>query len=272
MKTIATLGLMAICTTTLAFAGTDAKDVKASVAPTEPPSDAGFYVALEAGATFDQTADAKYIQTSTNTNPSFSTAATKYGQNSSSVGGLGGLKFGYYFDSFSVGDEPLRLQYAIEEDIYYLHHSFDSAQTISTGTNVGRMHQTHEDFNNVAFMTNGILRLKTGNFFTPYVGVGVGVEYISNDNVSLTNLNGPTVGQIRNETEDDTVAFAAQGIAGFDLEIVKHWVLFTEYKYLVAVDPELTNNFNFGGRTFFTKEDMGWYGQQVISAGLKYNF
>ena len=257
--TVALLSLPAVS----AFAGgpnPDAKDMK-GMSTMEMVSDAGVYVAAFGGANLAQ-GYANGRVDFTGPGGDF----TYHGNNSNHVGAVGGIKVGYNFASIPVGGE-FRLQPAVETEAFY----------VGTETNIHSNFGGSDDFdvkghmNNAAFMLNGLVRLKTGTFFTPYVGAGIGTEYLT--------FTRPTVSEpsfdlnLHAEHNANAFAAAAQAIGGFDFEICKHWDLFTEYKYLVAIDPSLDfGNVNFGDSAYNTKLDPSNIGQHIVTVGVKYNF
>jgi opacity protein-like surface antigen len=254
--------LLTAAMTVSAYAG-DGKDMK-QVAAAASDSDAGFYIAIEGGANFAQSYDRKEVRTESANGPAPG-ATSYYGHGSDSLGAVGGLRVGYDFASLPLGGR-FRLQPAVELESYYL-NSYSKETSQSDGSN-SYFHRT--EFNDAAFLANGILRLKTGTLFTPYCGVGIGGEYVSNDHNRITNL---ADGDKYNQTNNDDLDFAVQALAGFDVEVAKGWSLFAEYKYLGALDPDLTNSYQAaGGFTVNRESRLSWYSQNLVVAGLKYKF
>lgn len=269
--------MAAVLSTIIAFpahayadTGTDAKDMKElKMTPEIRPTDAGFYVALDGGSNFAQVTDTKKVVQSDSA--AGVGTATSYGTGSGGVGWVGGLKVGYNFESYDLGN-GFGLQPAVEAEAYYL-NSY-TKQNYSTAGNYPA-NGFRAQYNDGAFMLNGLVRLKTGTLFTPYLGAGVGGEYITNTSVTLydpsANAKFPLSGA-------DDFDFAVQGIAGFDIEVAKHWDFFTEYKFIAAIDPTLSNSVNVHGvpdvanGTYSAKYEPGYIGQHLITAGLKYNF
>jgi len=275
MKNCYLVGLIYVAASTLsAFAGTDAKDMKEIAAVPAPiTSDAGFYLALEGGANFSQSHDRKQIETG-NGPGSLTGTATNYGSGDDGIGAVGGVKFGYNFESYDIGD-GFGLQPAVEEEVMYVGSYDKNKYTIASanggfGPFTGFPYSTRDTFNNVAFLTNGIVRFKTGTLFTPYLGLGVGGEYVTNDHVKLKNIGNAQAG---NMSDGNSLNVAANALIGFDIEVAKGWDLFTEYKYLVAFDPVLSNTITTSpGTTFTYASKLGWYSQNLVTAGIKYNF
>ena len=183
-------------------------------------SDGGFYVALEGGALFATGYEKQQSTSITTVTPTqcwdpplsqtFNVGSLHDG---SGWGGAAGLKGGYNFDSFPACDSlQLRLQPAVEAEALYLGNS---------------------DFDAAALFVNGILRFKTSSIITPYLGAGVGAEWVSG-------------------LPDSNVGFAVQGLAGVDFAIDKHWSIFTEYHFIDDLSISLQ--------------------QHVVLAGIKYSF
>jgi len=238
-----------------AYAGPDSKDMKMSVAPTPPPSDEGFYVAAYGGAQF----------------------ATDYGNERRNLalgggnvdvpspttqddwGGAGGIKVGYNFESYDIC-EGFRLQPAVEGEGLYLGTTSRATSAIPLAENTS--------YNSAAWFVNGIVRFKFDFPVKPYIGLGVGGQYITTHSefspngipLHVTGMNG------------DDVDFAFQALAGFDYEVCPHWVLFTEYKFIDALgtDIKYTNVGGVSGLDYRFKPDQ--IQQHLITAGVKYNF
>ncbi len=264
-----------------AYAGTDVKDTKdTKQVAAESPSDAGFYVAVFGGANVAQDYGDRHGTASAP--PIFSTTDIKVGSGSN-VGGVGGLKFGYNFNSFAV-DGDFRLQPAIEAEAFYLgttpHFNYHGSTAVGAAT-LTTDGTVKDNLDSAAFFVNGILRLKTGTIFTPYLGIGVGAEYMSlssgngTDVATVTTIRGSTVAHGNGTVGgDDDVVFATQGLAGFDIEVAKHWDIFTEYKFVAGIDPSfnLGTVGTFGGANITGKINPSYIGQHLITAGVKYNF
>jgi len=254
-----------------AQAGTDYKEMKMS--PELRPTDAGYYVGIYGGANLAQ---------NYNTHTSIDPTATSFpsvgtfkqgGSTSGDVGAVGGLKGGYNFESYQI-DGDFMLQPAVEAEVFYL--GSKAKTTFSyTGTPASTITETR-NMDSVAFMLNGLIRFKTGSIFTPYLGAGIGAEYTQASNATLTSGTGSTNGG-NNHVNADNVSPAVQGLIGCDIEVFKNWDLFTEYSYLVAINPQFSS-VNFSGldpiggndNSYTFKSD--YMGQHLINAGVKYNF
>jgi opacity protein-like surface antigen len=263
-KVLASTALLAVLSVS-AYAGPEAKDMK-MMAPEIRPSDAGFYVGIYGGANFAQNYNTHTAFTPDNTTfPGFGNFK-QGGSTSGGVGGVGGIKGGYNFESYPIAGD-FGIQPAVEVEALYL-GALVKTKFNYTGTPAGTINASGSS-NAGAFMVNGILRFKTGSIVTPYIGSGIGLQYttISGTLTSGTNVDNGGA----NHYHQDALAFAVQGLLGADVEIAKHWDLFTEYKYLVAIDPQYSSvNFDGFGDTYTFHPD--YQGQHLITAGIKYNF
>ena len=261
-----------------AYAGTDMKEVATDKIC---PSDAGFYASVFGGANVAQDYGNNHGVASAS--PFFSNASLHVGSGSN-IGGVGGLKVGYNFNSYSLGGN-FGIQPAVEAEAFYLgttpRFHYNGSTGIPGGATFSANGQVNGDLDSGAFFINGIARLKTGTIFTPYIGIGVGAEYLSLSGVSGTDT--ATVSTVRGSTSKtgsgslssaDDLVFAAQGLAGFDVEFAKHWDFFTEYKFVAGIDPSfnLGNVGTVGGTAVTAKINPDYIGQHLITAGIKYNF
>jgi hypothetical protein len=263
-QTLLSTALLAACALP-ALAGTDmapmshndSKDMKdMKQMNSTSSSDAGFYVAAYGGAQF----------------------ATNYGDNRQTItgagggtattnqtihsfwGGVGGIKAGYNFQSFPVGNfMGLRLQPAVEAEALYIgNDDSHAADAFVPGAN------TRFSSNSGDFFLNGILRFKNNSIVTPYIGIGAGLQYVT--------THGTIQGGGFNATGLDTsdLDFAAQGLIGFDVAVAKHISIFTEYKFIDALGTDGKSTDIGGGATYRFKPDE--IEQNLITAGVKYTF
>jgi opacity protein-like surface antigen len=275
------LALWTMMTGTVLAGSKDMKEIAAPEVTTT--SDAGFYASVFGATVFDQDYYGKSTTTSTAASPSFTTSQ----QIRNAVGNGGGLKFGYDFaDQNILG---LKVQPAVEAEAFYLDpriwtdSNFNYTPPTVTppplisevaragGTDPAFHTRQSGDLHAAAFFLNGILRFKTNSIVTPYFGVGVGTEYLRLDSfdISVTS-NGVPLSQ-SNGLHDDDLCFAMQGLAGLDVQVARHWSLFTEYKYIVAVDPSFSfSNYDGAGSSDSLKADF--LGQDTITAGVRYHF
>ena len=193
------------------------------------------------------------------------------GSNNDHIGGMGGLKVGYNFESLPVANH-FAIQLALEGEAYYSGDRLSTRSSFGPGDGTSGDFSLHGNMNNVAAMINGLLRVKTGTCFTPYIGAGTGVEFLTFTQPVVSEVG--FANEAPNHNAND-FAPAVQAIGGFDIELAKHWTLFTEYKYLVAIDPEFnlgTINFGGPGAGFNTKYQPTYMGEHLLSTGIKYNF
>jgi len=265
IKTYLTTTLFAILTTS-AMAGSDMKEI---APPQVSTSDAGTYIAVFGGANFAQDYGNKRTEVSSPFLPGL--AIDVRGTDSSDhIGGVGGIKFGYNFESIELGGD-FRFQPAVEGEVFYL----GTKQNVSynqTVVGVPVSASITNDQNNVAFMVNGIGRFKTGTLVTPYVGAGIGAEYFDVTNASAS-ISSPISGSVGLPSTND-ITLALQGLIGVEFQLADHWSLFTEYKYLAAINPSFAfgNTASLGGIGIDGKFDPDYIGQHLGIAGIKYSF
>jgi opacity protein-like surface antigen len=240
----------------------DDKDMKqVSQTASIPDSDAGFYVAAYGGANFAQHYGSQKIAENS---PDFPRDFT-HGTGTDSIGAVGGAKFGYNFDSYQISGD-FRLQPAVEIEAFYL-GSYSKQNYPDTDDYIANDFRAR--YNDAALMTNGIVRFKTGTLLTPYLGIGIGAEYLSNTGVEVY---APEIPAKAGLSGDSSVVFATQFLAGVDVSIAKGWSVFTEYKYLAALAPNFNNVGTVDGGPYTAKFEPSFIGQQMITAGIKYTY
>ena len=259
-----------------AYAGTDMKDMKEMRVTPELRSDAGPYVAAYGGSEFDTGYGDKRETISTDTGSTFS----DHDDIHSGYGGVGGIKGGYNFESFPICDTwNLRLQPAVEAEALYLgtdaYGGFNGPTVPFPGVFVAQapppivtQGTTKQSFNSAAWFINGILRLKNNSIITPYIGAGVGGEYITIHGEAFSNIPGNTHITGLNGSDLD---FAAQALAGFDIALFSHFSIFTEYKFIDALGTDAKTS-NVGGTSYTYRFKPDQIQQHLIVAGLKYSF
>jgi opacity protein-like surface antigen len=253
LTTLTISSLCALATTLVVHAGpTDSKDMKQASQTNLAASDAGFYVAAYGGANFST----DYGDRHSSLGGSGSTPDNVH----SDVGAVGGIKGGYNFASFPVCN-GLRLQPAVEVEGLYIGMG-------SKYTSPSPGYNDSTSWNNAAGFVNGILRFKLTDegFFsklTPYVGVGVGAEYLT----AHTDLNIAGGGH-PGDVGDEDVAFAVQGLVGLDYAICNHISLFTEYKFIDAIGSSFTSDTSAGQYRFAPNQIQ----QNLATVGVKYSF
>jgi opacity protein-like surface antigen len=244
------------------FAGTemshDSKDMKQMASET---SDAGFYVAAYGGAQF-----------ATNYGNQLQTDDRSQQLISSGWGAVGGLKVGYNFESIPVNFMSLRLQPAVEAEGLYIGDNSHASNVFAASSS------EHFSTDSGDFFVNGIIRFKNSSIVTPYIGIGVGLQYFSMH--AENDVNVPGGGQF-NFIPAHTVAvtgvdandfdFAVQALFGLDVSICKHVSIFSEYKFVDAFNTDATcNNYGATGSTYHFRPDQ--IQQHLITAGVKYSF
>jgi hypothetical protein len=246
---VSTLGLRA-------GGSNDMKDMN-QVSPAMCPSDAGFYVGAYGGVNFST----NYGDRATTINGPGGGDVTPDNTHSG-VGAAGGIKAGYNFQSFAACS-AFRLQPAVEVEGVYI--GMDSK---SQGGGGAFAYHDSTSWNNAAGFVNGILRFKLNDQgfwgkLVPYVGVGVGAEYLT----SHTDLN--LAGSHPGNVGDEDLDFAVQGLVGVDYNLNAHWALFTEYKLIEVIGADMKSDIGGGNQYNFHPDALG---QNLATVGVKYNF
>jgi OmpA-OmpF porin, OOP family len=142
--------------------------------------------------------------------------------------------FGYSFDN------GLRLE------AEYFHEQVNTKQ-INNAPGFG--HVINKDL-----FFNAFYDFNNKSLFTPYVGAGFGVDF-----VSLSHVGSATAG-----LTGDEVVGAYQGIVGFSAKIDHNWAVTADYRYVGAFDPKTTYTGGTKGRI----SDAS----QVAMFGIRYSF
>ncbi len=108
--------------------------------------------------------------------------------------------------------------------------------------------------NNVLF-ANVLYDFKMGSIFTPYVGAGVGPDFV---NVKSVGANG--VGFLKG----DTLVGAYQGIAGVAAQLDRNWAVTADYRYIASFDPKVDSTAGGQGRLDNASHN--------IIVGVRYSF
>jgi opacity protein-like surface antigen len=250
-------------------AGTDMKNMSSA----SESSDAGFYVAAFGGVNASQSFEDGYTK---GISPSAATAIASV-QDADSVSGTGGVKFGYRFDSYDI-DGDFRLQPVIETEAFYIGDRLNLHANVSQSNLPAAFSANAKgNMNEAAFFVNGIVRFKNSSIFTPYVGGGIGGMYMSTSDVNFNiHANIPGVGgtnlrTLNNNLTSDDFVFGTQAIAGCDVAIARHWDFFSEYKFVVAVDPSFNySSITTPGDNYNVNPDFIF--QHLFTVGIKYDF
>lgn len=260
--------LLTVVISSVAFAGPpDAKEMATTTTLRQP--DSGFYIGVYGGANFAQDSGNGNTVAS---GPGFAGASNENVRGSGSIsdglGGVGGLKVGYNFKTIPIGGD-FGIQPAVEVEGLYAGSSSTSNQSFGFAP-APVSTTTKSNLDTGSILVNGIVRLQTGTIFTPYLGVGVGGEYLNETDTRMSFTSDGLNYYNTSNRSADCLAFAVQGLAGFDVKLTDHWSLFTEYKFLAAIDPSFHYGGLYDGSSATYKPD--YYGQHLINAGVKYNF
>jgi opacity protein-like surface antigen len=244
---------------TSAAGAPDPKDMKGMTPMAPPPvSDGGYYVSAYGGAQWS-TSYGNNRQTITPSTGFFGTNQTTTTIHSN-WGGVGGVKFGYAFDSEPLCDwMSLRLQPAVEADALYIGDNSHATSFAGPGS------QEKFSTNSGDFFINGVLRLKNSSIVTPYFGAGAGLQYITTHGT----LWGPGNRMVSGVDTSD-LDFAAQALGGFDFRLCDHVSLFTEYKFIDALGTDGHSTNLPASNTYRFKPDQ--IQQHLITAGVTYAF
>jgi hypothetical protein len=264
-RKLATLGFMVISAVAL-HAG-DAKDLKnMAPAPVMADSDKGFYVAAYGGADFTDIGNNSKYQIG-NVGPSNFFASGVYqgnGKTVNSVGGVGGIKFGYKFEGYEIGS-GWSLQPVVELEAAYIGNTGTNTFSYAAGETIN----VKSEYDNVAILVNGLVRFKNPSSFTPYLGFGLGAEYYNPNTLSISDNYGVNY---TGKSESIWVP-AGQALVGVDYKVANHWTLFTEFKFIIMDKPhESTYDFDHeaGGPSY--SYNPGFIGENIGVFGLKYGF
>jgi len=170
------------------------------------------------------------------------------------LGGTGGFNVGYDFPAINTG--LLVVQPAIRGDVSWL-------GTSSTILYEGETN--HYNLNTVPITVNGLLFFPTGSQFTPYVGLGVGMNIYQ----GTARWEGPG-GDLRLGSAS-AIAPALQQVIGLNVTLDKKWAVFGEWKFNEGFAPRLQiNNAANDGFDFTQKNDVLTQGS--LNFGIKYGF
>ena len=220
-----------------AFAGPAPSYKKTVVEPRPEIFGLGWYGALQAGMNLFQDFDA----TSISANAIAPGARISINPNSS-VGGFGGGKLGYVFNTG-------RIRPAAELDLFYNGFGFADAAKAG-GCELG----VAGSVNSVAFIPNLLIRFDLGRI-QPYIGGGVGGYYAS----TQTDTSFGTLLTSRN-----TCNWAWQAVGGCDYYFTEKVSVFGEYKFL-----NYENYKPFGGTVGSPVQRLG---QQLVGIGVRVHF
>lgn len=84
---------------------------------------------------------------------------------------------------------------------------------------------------NFLLMTNVLYDFQTGTRWTPYIGVGAGLDAISADHIGAVTGGG--------SLNDSDAELGYQAIAGTSYQLADHWSISADYRYIASTDANL---------------------------------
>ena len=161
---------------------------------------------------------------------------------------------GVYFGKYSpVGDMPVT-------------PSFLGTQYVTVPMTVG------------AFLANAVFTLQTpySDKTLPYIGVGVGVAFVSISGSDSANPSEPGINHFNSDPDASDSALVMQLKVGVKRELCKNLYLFTEYRYLFIDSTEYTfGSTDYPGLhlpTTHWQVNLGHQQYNLLVAGLQYKF
>ena len=113
-------------------------------------------------------------------------------------------------------------------------HNQNNIKTVEAATAAGGHISNNALFANVFYDCN------MGSMFTPYVGAGVGPDFVNVKSVGAAN----NVGYLRG----DTVVGGYQGIVGVSAQLDDNWAATADYRYIGSYDPKVDSSIRGQGR------------------------
>lgn len=190
---------------------------------------------------------------------------------------IGGLHVGYEWAGWRLGKEESGwgLLPAAELEGYYLGSTL-TGQLTSNDT-INRRFNVSLPMNTGVFLSNAVLTLHTPYKVQPYIGGGVGTAfvYISGADSLQVNTSEPGINHFNSNPNASSWAFAAQAKTGFRVDVIEHWWLFAEYRFLYIAPTDFT----FGSTQYAThvpttqwNVHIGNMFYNLAVAGLGYSF
>lgn len=195
--------------------------------------------------------------------------------NSTSVA-MGGAHVGYEWSRLGLGTNWGLKPAAEIEGVYIGKHSpmgempvrprFLGMQYVTVPTTAG------------VFLANAIFTLQTpySNKIFPYVGLGVGMAFVSIKGSDSANPSEPGINHFNSDPDASDTAFAMQLKAGIKGEIHKNVYLFAEYRHLTINATHYTfGATDYPGVHLPTRSwdvNMGRQQYNLFVAGLQYKF
>lgn len=204
------------------------------------------------------------------------------GSTQSSLGGIGGIKFGFTWPSFAaIGGDPESfsnpglIEPSIAGDFFwsgYRYKATGSGTTSSLGVTGTYSGTLTSDVNSYTFCVEPTVKFNLGAF-RPYIGFGAGGTYIDtghahvDGNVTILGL-GTASGGLDLTGSSNDFDFSAEALAGAEYFFDKHWALTFDYKYLYILSP--TFHGNIPGSTL--KYHLSGLGESMFTSGISYYF
>jgi opacity protein-like surface antigen len=205
------------------------------------------------------------------------------GSTQSTLGGVGGIKFGFTWPSFdAIGGDPESfskpadlIEPSIVGDFFwsgYRYKATGTGTTSSLGVTGSYDGTLKADVNSYTFCVEPTVRFNLGAF-RPYIGFGVGGTYVDaghahvDGNVGILGLGTASGGQDLTGSSND-FDFSAEALAGAEYFFDKHWALTFDYKFLYIVSP--TFHGNIPGSTI--KYNLSGLGGSMFTSGISYYF
>jgi len=108
---------------------------------------------------------------------------------------------------------------------------------------------------NNALFANALYDFNMGSRYTPYIGAGIGPDFIHVKSVGATG-----VGYLKGDTLDA----AYQGIAGVSAQLDPNWAVTADYRYIASFDPKVDSTTGGQGRVDNASHN--------VMLGLRYSF
>lgn len=186
----------------------------------------GFYLGLQAGS--NKLKDTEAQQT------------TGEMDNGYKAAGVLGYDFGYF---------------RAEAEVSYRTNDIDRISYRNLATEAGG------DVSSTSFMLNGYLDFENSTPFTPYIGAGIGYNYVDFDGyLNYSNVS------VKFDNTDNVLAY--QLMAGISWNILESLALELSYNYYKSDNIDTSGTSNYG----FTVEDEIDYESHSFIAGLRYYF
>ncbi|UTW44971.1 porin family protein [bacterium SCSIO 12696] len=168
-----------------------------------------------------------------------------------------GLAVGYQFKGNSWGNVRVEFEYQNYDNDAEVVNFNGNVFTRGAGTVAG-------DVEVDSYMVNVTQELAQWDKFTPYVGIGLGIQ-----DIDANFQYNPTLGASINDS--DTV-FAYQAFLGLDYSITEPLKAFVEYRFQGTEDADLTRAGGGPGGFQLTVQDSDFDTSDSILLGLRYHF